>query len=175
MLIAEHVRIIELPAVTVKGLHVKPKEAAQFTKHDSRRNFLIKSVVDSLCGQYGPENMDKDGVHNGISIQNLLDIGRLLILNHGNEFGEQLFELEVVVQVSLGFSVGCEEYLELLMEDDMDEVVHECRVEAVLRLDFKRYAQQLVIEDANVCVRVVLPDLEHAVWAHQVMLEELRL
>lgn len=57
----------------------------------------------------------------------------------------------------------------------MDEAVHEGGVEAVFSLNLEGHAQQLVVEDFYVGVRVVLEHLQHAVRAHQVLLEEVRL
>ena len=91
-----------------------------------------------------------------------------------DELCEELFELEVVVEVTLPLSFRREQQFKFLVENDVNKVVHEVGVEADLGLHFVGHSQKLVIENLNVTVRVISEVLENTMGAHQVMLEELR-
>ena len=62
--------------------------------------------------------MNENSIHDRVVRYDLLNIWELLSLQKDNELGEQSFELEVVVKVSLILSLLGEKDLELRMKND---------------------------------------------------------
>ena len=71
-----------------------------------------------MVGEKGPEEMNENSIHDRVVRYDLLNIWELLSLQKDNELGEQSFELEVVVKVSLILSLLGEKDLELRMKND---------------------------------------------------------
>lgn len=94
-------------------------------------------------------------------------------MDHCDEFSKQFFKLEVTIEIALRFGFWREEDLEVLVEDDMNQIVHETGVEAAFSLNFECDAQQLIVEYPDVGVHVVLKHLEDSVRADQIVFEEL--
>ncbi len=105
----------------------------------------------------------------------MLHLGCILILDEVDKISKQLFELEVVVEVSLGLCFGSEENFEVIPVYHMDQIVHETGVEALLGFNLERCPQQLVVEYLYIGVHVVLEVFQHSVLTHKVILEKLRL
>jgi hypothetical protein len=113
-------------------------------------------MARSLTSQNGSVNVDENRIHNGIVVKERLNIGRVFILKHHDEFGEELLKLKVVIEISLAFTLWCEEYLKLLVKHNMDEVEHKRCVEASLGLNLISHSQQLVVEYLDVRMHIVL-------------------
>lgn len=107
--------------------------------------------------------MNKYDIHDWICVDNIFYIGGLFVLDHGDKLSEKFFKLEITVKISLWFSLGCEEYLELVVEDHMDEVVHKTCVEAILGLGLEGDPQQLQVKYPDVGVGIILEDFQYAV------------
>lgn len=83
--------------------------------------------------------MNEDGIHNGIVVKDIFNVGWLIILDHRYEFCEEFFKGKVIEEVPLVLAILGEENLELRMENNMNEVVHEAVVEASLSFNLVAY------------------------------------
>lgn len=129
--------------------------------------------VNALADQHGAEDVNKNYIHDWIGIDDVLYCWRFLILDHGHKLSKEFLKLVAVVEVLLGLCLRGEQDLELTIEDHVDEVVHEARVEAIFGLDLECDSKQLEIEDPDVGVRVPLKDFENPLRALQIILEKL--
>lgn len=118
--------------------------------------------------------MDEDGVHDRVVVQDLFDVGELLLVEEDHELCEQLLELEVIEEVSLVLCLLREEDLELGMEDYSPEVQEHIPAHIILELYLVPQPQDLEVEYSDVALRVTGESLQYPVGTHQVLVEELR-
>lgn len=130
---AEHIGILEFPAIAISG-ESQPKQPSKLAQHRIRRYFSIEIFAVPFRREHGPQYVDHDCIHNWKTIQDVFDIGVVLLVEQIQELREQLLELAVVVDLSGGLWVDREQDLELGMQHVVSQVVQECLIHARLRL-----------------------------------------
>ena len=132
---------------------------------------LVIVVGDLSVDEYCPEEIDKDGINDGILVECLLNANKLARLKYFEELKEESLELKIVED---GFLVGLEEnkskigvQQELLQFSDVEF--------DIVVFDFVAEDEILEVEGSDVGMWIIDEDLQSSGWVVEVLVEERRI
>jgi hypothetical protein len=164
----EYVRLHEFDASIVGGdLHIEVR--AQELKKILAFDVRIQCVSASSEDEQRPEEIDEDGVHDGVVVDGILNADSALS-EHSEELHDELLELQVIED--LGVVLLIEHELKLVVVDELlnlPNVAFKVNV-----FEFEAELQVLVVEDSDVGLRVIAEVLDHSGRIDEVVLEEER-
>ena len=73
LLVAEHIRVFKLPAVSIRS-DMQPNYRAQLPKHHLRRDNCREFLVYPLVQEYGSQDVDHNLVYDGVRVDHPLDV-----------------------------------------------------------------------------------------------------
>lgn len=167
LLVDEDVCFYKLDAFVV-GADLHSEVVAEEVQEVFPLEVAVKGVGLACEYEDGPEEVDEDGIHDGIVVEVVLYCASLA--ENTEELGDELFELQITEDG--GIVVLVEDELEILVVDDLFDLADVALVVHALQLEAK--FEVLVIEHPDVGLRVVVEGLDHPCRVDQVVLEEPR-
>lgn len=129
----------------------------------------IQTLSLSGKNQKGSEKVDENSVHDRVAVDSRIDVG-VAVAKYPKKLHDKVFELQIAEKRRVIILI--EDELEGLVVDDLLYFVDVGLVVDVVQLEAE--FQVLIIEDADVGLRVIVEAFDHASWVYEVVVEKLR-
>lgn len=127
----------------------------------------IQRISDSREDHKTAEEVDQNGIHNGILLQRL-KYARLPLTKQSKELHDQTLSLRVIEYT--GVIVGSEDELKGRIVDDLLDLPNVQIIVDIIELEAK--FEVLIVKDPNLCLWIIFEDLDYSSGIDEVGLEE---